>query len=107
MKKGLLYSPIGIAGVACVVAGLLTLIVVFQVAHPSPDSPGPWYSWFLTPGFLGIMMLNAAADGVTWIPRWLSDGAFLVANILWWAPVTYVVIRLACHSCITRSRSTA
>ena len=107
MKKGFLYSPVGIAAVACIVTGLLTWIVALQAAHPTPDAPEPWYSWFLTPGLLGGMILSALTGGVwhSWIPEWLGVCAFFVANILCWAPVTYVVIRVACHSCITRSRS--
>jgi hypothetical protein len=107
MKKGFLYSRVGIAGVACILTGLLTLIVGLQVAHPTPDSPEPWYSWFLMPGLLGGMILIAPAGGVNRIPEWLGTCVFFVANILCWTPVTYVVIRVACHSCIRRSRSSA
>jgi hypothetical protein len=77
MKKGFLYSRVGIAGVACIVTGLLTLIVGLQAAHPTPDSPEPWYSWFLTPGLLGGMILIAPAGGVNRTPEWLQACAFL------------------------------
>ena len=105
MKKGVLYSPVGIAGVACTVTGLLTWIAALQVAHPTPDSPVPWYSWFLMPGLLGGMIVSALTGGVWHSPAWLGVCAFLAANILCWAPLTYLVIRVSCHSCITRSRS--
>jgi hypothetical protein len=105
MKKGFLYSPAGRAAVACIVTGLLTWIVLLQAANPTPDAPGPWYSWFLTPGLLGEMILSALAGGVNRIPEWLGVCAFYAANVLCWFPVTYVVLRVACHSCITRSRS--
>ena len=105
MKKGFLYSRVGIAGVACIVTGLLTLIVGLQAANPTPDAPEPWYSWFLTPGLLGGMILSALAGGVNRIPEWLGACAFYAANVLFWFPFSYVVLRMACHSCITRSRS--
>jgi hypothetical protein len=106
MKKGFFYSPVGIAGIACTVTGLLTWIVLLQAANPTPDAPEPWYSWFVTPGLLGGMILSALTGGAhSWIPEWLGVCAFYVANVLCWAPVTYVVFRVACRSCVTQSRS--
>jgi hypothetical protein len=107
MKRGFLSSPAGIAAVACVVTGLLTGIVLLQAANPTPNAPEPWYSWFLTPGLLVGMILSALTGGVwhSWIPAWLLACAFYVANVLCWAPVAYVIIRVACHSCIMQSRS--
>ena len=105
MKKGLLDSRAGIAGVALLVTGLLTVILGSQVVHPTPDAAAPWYAWFLAPGLLGGMILSAPAGGVNRIPEWLGACAFFVANVLFWAPVAYVVIRVVCRSCITRERS--
>ena len=108
MKKSFVYSPVGNAGVACIVTGLLTWIVLLQTANPTPDAPEPWYSWFLTPGFLGGMILSALTGGVHLLDsEWLGVCAFYVANVLCWAPVTYVVIRGACQLCIRQSRSDA
>jgi hypothetical protein len=96
MKNGFLYSRVGIAGVAFMVTGVLTLSAGLQLTHSTPNAPKPWYSWFLTPGLLGGMILSAPAGGVNRIPEWLGACAFFVANVLFWAPVTYLVIRAAC-----------
>jgi hypothetical protein len=106
MKKGFFYTPVGVAGIECIVASLLTWIVILQAANPTPDAPEPWYSWFLLPGLLIGMILTALTGGVnSGVPDWLRTLAVCVANGLCWTPVAYIVIRTACHSCITRSRS--
>ena len=106
MKKGFLYSPAGIVGAASLLVGLVTWIVLLQVAHPTPDAPEPWYAWFLTPGLIGTMILGALTGGEhTWVPQWLGTIAFYVANGVFWVPLTCVVIRVACRSRIMRARS--
>ena len=105
MKKSFFHSRVGPAGIAFMVTGLLTVILGSQVAHPAPDASAPWYAWFLTPGLLGGMILSAPAGGVNRIPEWLGACAFFVANVLFWAPVTYVVIRVVGRSWLTRARS--
>src|SRR5579885_3551295 len=108
MKKGFFDSAMGRAGAACVVTIVLTWIVVLRTANPTPDAPDPWYSWFVTPGLLGDMVAAALTAGIhSPLPAWVGVFAFYFANVLFWAPVAYLAIRMARQACVRLSRSGA
>ena len=79
---------------ACIVgitAGLLTWLAFSRADAAAADAPDPWYSWFIVPSFIGVMLSGGVHGGA---PLWVLTLAACGSNGLVWAGAVYGAARV-------------